>query len=88
MDVRVGVRSCSCVAHGKIDDHLHGEGSCGPCCIYYLTAGCCLPMLYFGPKLRQEIRHKYNLAEEPCGGTCLQQSSDMYTCCVCVDACV
>jgi hypothetical protein len=56
------------VAHGTEDDKLHGNGCEGPCFLWYLTSSFCLPQCYLGPKLRGEVRKRYNLQEAPCGG--------------------
>lgn len=59
---------CGCISHGMLHEEVHGEGCFLAGALWYLTCGCCLPLCLFGPKLRQSVRSKYQLPEEPCGG--------------------
>ena len=60
--------SCTCIAHGQVADRLHGDGCFMHTLLWAFTAPWCVPNCVLGPRLRREMRIKYGLKEEPCGG--------------------
>ena len=56
-------RRCSCCLYADVGMKVSGSGWMGKCCCYFV---CHLCRCIIGADMRQSLRQKYNLKEEPC----------------------